>query len=216
MKKETKLKIKIAEAATARYIENNRFTIQSLARQLDIDPSEIFDLFPNRSSILEYFYESRLHVFTEDMNQIPGYTEFSLSEKLSNLFYHLLDQFQQHREFVLLTYRQRFLNKNCKSEFIKAFVSVVEKIFSDDQNISASASFFKGRLVYQGIFFHFQGLVLFWMNDKSPNYENSMALVDKWCSLIEEMFYTKIIDRGFDFGKFLFYQSPFYNIISKK
>jgi AcrR family transcriptional regulator len=216
MKKELKLKIKIAEAATSRYIENNRFTIQSLAKQLDMEPSVIFDLFPNRSAILDYFYESRLLVFEDDVHHIPGYVDFSLSEKLSNLFYHLLDQFHQHREFVLLTFRQRSFNSNCKGEFMEVFMNSVEQIFTEDQNISTSASFFKRQFFYRGIYFHFHALILFWMNDKSQNYETSMALVDKWCSFIEEIFYTKMVDKGFDLGKFLFYQSPFNHFISKK
>ena len=214
MKKETEFKIKIAEAATSRYVENNRFTIQSLAGKLDIDPSVIFELFPNRSSILHYFYESRLIVFEDDLKQISGYNEFTLSEKLSNLFYHLLDQFQQHREFILLTYKNIIMGSNCTGDFQKAFVNELEQIFKNDNRISASASILQGRFICNIIFIHFHGLILFWMNDKSLNYENSMALIDKWCSLLEEIYYTKIADRGFDLGKFLFYQSPFKKIIN--
>ncbi len=215
MDKETKLKIKIADASASRYIENNRFTIQSLAQQLDIEPSVIFGHFPNRSAILDYFYESRLLLFAEDLKQIKGYSDFSLSEKMSNLFYLLIDQFQQHREFVLLTYKERILSPNCSSGFQKTFVRSLEEIFSADVQISSTASLCKGRFLYQSIFCHFHGLILFWMNDQSQNYVNSMALIDKWCSLIEEIYYSKIIDRGFDFTKFLFYQSPFSKMISK-
>lgn len=209
MDKQTKKKILISETAARRYIENNRFTIQSLAEKLEMDSSEIFEIFPNRKAILLYFYESRFLLFTEQIKSIDSYSNFSLSEKLSNLFLTLLDEFMNYREFVMETYSQFIAKNPSTSAFENHFKFELKKIFQSDNHIAASASLFTNRLLYKTIYYHFHALILFWSNDTSQKYEQSFALVDKWCSLIEEIFYNKIIDKGFDFGKFLFYNSPF-------
>lgn len=214
MNKETKKKIEISETATRRYIENNRFTIQSLADDLDIKPKEIFELFPNRKSILLYFYESRILIYKDQTKAINGYSDFSLSEKLSNLFLTLLDEFMEYREFVLQTY-STFISKNpFGSNFEKEFKNELKIIFESDKQLSGSASFFVNSFLYGTIYCHFHALILFWSNDESEKYDQSFALVDKWCSLIQELFYNKILDKGFDFGKFLFYNSPFKDAFS--
>lgn len=209
MNKQINKKIKISEIAARRYIENHRFTIQSLAVELEMKPAEIFELFPNRKSILLFFYESRILVYKEQTQSIDKYSDFSLSEKLSNLFLTLLDQFLEYREFVLETYHT-FISKNpLTTSFETEFKNELRTIFETDSRLSGSASFFVNRILYKSIYFHFHALILFWSKDESEKYEQSFALVDKWCSLIEELFYNKILDKGFDFGKFLFYNSPF-------
>lgn len=214
MDKQTKKKIKISETAARRYTENNRFTIQSLAKELDMKSSEIFELFPNRKSILLYYYESRLLIYKNQTKSIDGYSDFTLSEKLSNLFLSLLDEFLEFREFVLETYQKFVVQSTFDTVFKKEFKNELKMIFNSDKQISASASFLVNRLLYSAIYYHFHALILFWSKDDSEKYEQSFALVDKWCSLIEELFYSKIVDKGFDFGKFLLYNSPFKHAIS--
>lgn len=209
MNKQTNKKIKISEAAARRYIENRRFTIQSLAEELEMKPVDIFELFPNRKSILLFFYESRILIYKEQTKSIDDYRNFSLSEKLSNLFLTLLDQFLEYREFVLKTYKKFVAQSPLTTSFETEFKNELKTIFQSDHNLSGSASFFVNRFLYKTIYYHFHALILFWSNDESKKYEQSFALVDKWCSLIEELFYNKILDKGFDFGKFLFYNSPF-------
>lgn len=214
MDTQTKKKTKIAETAAKRYIENPRFTIQSLADELEMKSAEIFELFPNRKSILLFFYESRILAYREQTKSIEGYSDFSLNEKLSNFFLTLLDQFMEYREFILNSYN-KFISKNpsCTS-FEREFKDELKIIFQSDQNISGSSRFFVNSLLYKTIYYHFHALILFWSKDESEKYEQSFALIDKWCSLIEELFYSKIVDKGFDFGKFLFYNSPFKHAIS--
>lgn len=211
---QTKKKLKIAETAAKRYIENPRFTIHSIAKELDMKSAEIFELFPNRKSILLFFYESRILAYREQKKSIEGYSDFTLSEKLSNLFFTLLDQFTEHREFVLISY-SKFISRNPScTAFDKEFKEELKTIFQSDQNLSNSSQIFVNRILYATIYYHFHALILFWSRDESDKYEQSFALVDKWCSLIEELFYTKLVDKGFDFGKFLFYNSPFKHAVS--
>lgn len=207
MDKETSLRIKIAEAATKRYLENPRFTIQSLAEDLELKAGEIFDLFPNRSSILRYYYRSRIIRFRQDTASLDDYDSYSLSEKLAALHLSLADQFQDHREFVLETSGcgKRSILKS--SDFEKEYKKELRHIFENDTKIPATARPFLNRFFYHSVYVQFTGFISFWKRDGSRNYENTMALIDKWGALIEEIFYSQIAEKGLDLGKFLFYQS---------
>ena len=207
MEKETRLKIKISEAATERYLSNPRFTIQSLAKSLDMDAKDIFDLFPNRSSIIDYFYESRLLLYKESLERLEEYDEYSLSEKLNHLFLTLLDSFEEHREFTLTTYKEMVAWDKRRNAFRRFFKEELREIFNRDPKVARSSYIIQNELLWKSILLQFHGLIAFWANDSSRMRENSMALADKWSSFIEEIFYTKIIDKGFDLGKFLWMNS---------
>lgn len=207
MNKETLLKIKISEAATGRYLSNPRFTIQSLAESLDMSAKDIFDLFPNRRSILDYFYESRMILYKESVKNLEDYSEFTLSERLNHLFLTLLDSFEEHREFVLNTYKEKVVWDKRRNAFRRLFKEELKTIFSNDPKITRSAFIIQNELLWKSILLQFHGLIAFWANDSSRMRENSMALADKWSSLIEEIFYTRIFDKGFDLGKFLWMNS---------
>lgn len=208
MNKEIKLRIKIAEAATKRFINNPRFTIQSLAEDLNMKPAKIFDLFPNRSSILRYYYTSRILKYREEMSALEDYSSYSLSEKLSALHLSILDQFQEHREFVLLTCSRELMSPFNTSGFETEYKAELKEIFDLDERIPATARFFTNGLLYNSIYCQLIGLISYWKRDESRHYENSMALVDKWSALIQEIFYSRIAEKSFDLAKFLFYRSP--------
>lgn len=208
MDKETKQRIKIAETATKRFVENPRFTIQSLAKELEMDSADIFDLFPNRSSILRYYYTSRLLRFRDETASLDDYPSYSLGEKLSALHLSLTDQFQEQREFVLQTFNRNMGSPFRSSGFEKEYKQELRNIFENDHRIPSTAAPFINRFLYSSVYCQFIGLISFWKRDESRNYENTMAIVDKWSALIEEIFYSRIAEKGFDLAKFLFYRSP--------
>ncbi|MEX2456808.1 MAG: hypothetical protein WD381_05805 [Balneolaceae bacterium] len=219
MNKKTKKKIQISEAATERYLVNERFTIKSLADELKMDSSEIYDLFPNRRSILEFYYESVIIRYQTLTAAIEGYNNFTMAEKLSNLALTVLDMFQERREFVSKTYNSMIACSNRSTHFEKNFKNQLSYIYEQDKKQSTSASVFNGELTNRFIVLHFHGLINFWLRDSSEGYQKTMELVDKWTALVQEINYSSVIDRGFDLAKFAFYNSPlnsFFDFNNKK
>jgi len=209
MDKKTKKKIKIAETAANLYPENRRFKISAVARELEMKTADIFELFPNRRAILEFYYESRLLLLDEMVEKIDGFNQYTLSEKLSTAILSVLDLFQDHREFVLESYR-KLVQYSCRpSRFSSELRNRVSSILESDQNISYTA-----RLLFQSAFvnlfmFHFHCIVYFWQEDRSDAHTNTMALVDKWTSLVQELFYNAVIDKSADLIRFLLSVSGF-------
>ncbi len=219
MNKKTKKKIQISEAATERYLVNDRFTIKSLAEELKMDSAEIYDLFPNRRSILEFYYESVLIRYQALITQIDGYGTFTMAEKLSNLALTILDMFQERREFVTKTYNSMIACSGRSTNFEKSLKAQLTLIYEQDNKQSKAASMFNGELTNRFIVLHFHGLICFWIQDSSEGYQKTMELVDKWTALVQEVNYSSVIDRGLDLAKFAVYNSPlnsFLDFINKK
>lgn len=213
MSRESNLKRNIAEQAAMRYVENRRFTLQSLAADMNMESRELFNLFPNRSSILDYYYDSRFELYQEQLSAISSYAEYSLGEKLNTLILSLLDQFMEQREFVLISYRERVLSPASRCQFKECFIREMKRIFNSDPRLCSGSSLLLNALFYEALFQTFNGILWFWSSDRSDHYENSMALVDKWSAFVEELFYTKISEKGLDLGKFLLMNSPLRNLI---
>ncbi|TVQ67134.1 MAG: hypothetical protein EA360_03145 [Balneolaceae bacterium] len=205
------LKIRIAERAASRYTENVRFSLNSLAKELEMDPPELFRLFPNRSSILDYYYESRFEIYKNEISAIESYENYSLSEKLNTLILSLLDQFMEQREFVLMTYKQRVLTPMSTTRFKALYRQEMEIIFRSDSNRCSASTLLLNSFFFHALFQTFNGILWFWSHDRSEQYENSMALVDKWSVFTQEVFYTRAAEKGVDLGKFILMNSPLRN-----
>ncbi len=211
------LKQKISEAAAKRAAVNKYFSIASLAVKSGVKESEIRELFKTRNEILEYYYESRISAYRELQEKINDYSEFSLSEKLSNLFLTLIELLSEDKIFVEKTYSQLVAKKiYCESGLRREIISELDQIFSDDKQISTASKPFLNKYSFNLIYAQFHGLVWFWLSDESPHQENTLALIDKWSAVIEEICYSKITDKGFDLLKFLAYISPLGNLSSQR
>lgn len=209
MNKKTKQKIHIAKSGASLYLQNPRFTMSALADIAVTDIDTIYEFFPNRRSVLEFFYESVIIEYREVTQKIEGYSEFTLAEKLSNLAYTLIDLMGEHKEFVSQTYKQLVICTTRPSSFNKLLKADLKTIYENDSKQSSISSALNNELLYKAGLTNFHLLIKFWLADESTGDQKTMELIDKWTAFVQEIHYTAILDRGFIFAKFLFYNSPF-------
>ena len=209
MNKKTSQKIQISKSAADLHLKNPRFTMSALADASELDVNLLYEYFPNRHSVLEFFYEGILIEYQEITKKIDGYNEFTLAEKLSNLAYTIIDLMKEHRAFVKQTYRRLIVCSSRKPAFNQAFKVQLKTIYENDAKQSSLSAALNNELLYRAGLTNFHILMKFWIEDDSIGNQKTMELVDKWTAFVQEIHYTSILDRGFDFAKFLFYNSPF-------
>jgi hypothetical protein len=197
----------IAIKAANFYIDNPDFTMKELATHFDIPVSDLYKLFPNRNSVLKYYYTVQFRNVLEITQNIDGYQNFSLAEKLSTIAYTLIDLLLEDREFVDQTFTNLICKSHSKTDFEKELDYYLKTTFNNDQRISASASIIMNSWFYSIIRKHYMWLITYWLNDESNGFENTMAITDKWTSLLQELLYNSIIDKSLDLTKFMFAQS---------
>jgi len=195
------LKIELTEAAIDLYIED-KFTIPNLASKTGKTASEIYSLFPNKNAILKFYYPSLIVRYQAMISEIDDFDSYSISEKLSNFAFTLFDMMDERREFVEDTFDKYVWTCSSKSEFQKLIKSLFKDFFTSDGKIATSAGFFMGDLFYSSLKIQFLFLIKFWLDDNSEGRERTFALTDKITGFIEELIYSKIVDKGFDLAKY--------------
>lgn len=198
---ELNTKIELTEAAIDLYIEG-RFSIPNLTNETGKTASEIYTLFANKNSILKFYYPSLVIRYRAMIGEIDDFNSYSISEKLSNFAFTLFDMMAERREFVQDTFEKYEWMCTSKSDFQQEIRSLLKKFFTTDGNIATSAGFFIGDWFYASLKTQFLFLIKFWLEDDSDGRERTFALTDKITEFIEELVYSKIVDKGFDLAKY--------------
>jgi AcrR family transcriptional regulator len=203
--KRFKIKLAIADSAAQVYVDQNgSFNLHQAARKAGLNVGTILEYFNNKQDIIYFFYAAMVKRYRLMIEEIEGFGEFTLSEKLSNFAYTSFDMLAEHETFVKETFN-RYILCSCKKT---AYESNIEDLLTDfiknDPGRSVSSDLMVTKCSIRLIRKKYLHLVKFWLNDKSEDKQVSMELTDKITGLIEEALYTSVIDRSFDLAKFLF------------
>ncbi len=183
-------------------------TMKNIAAKAGMSEAVIYRYYPTKDHLLfEYFGESFKNVILK-VEAIPNFFEFSFAEQLQILIDTHLEQFEKHRPFVLSAFKSLFLTTLTGSmvyfqEQRKLFTSYVEKIM--DAAIEAnefSAPPVKNIIIDLLWDFHV-GVIYFWLNDDSKNFEKTTQMMDKSLGLFNEVLKSNILARLLDVGYFL-------------
>lgn len=198
-----KMKLNIASVAVSLYSkQDGHFLMRDIAAELDIDPAEIFDYFPNKNAILQFYYASlitRYRAMTDDIDDFESYT---LSEKFSNFAFTIFDMMQERQAFVESTFESIIADCHCKTDFEKELEQLVEQFLVADSHLSVGATATLNSCFYRFLSRQFIEVCRFWLNDDSENKELSMEFIDKLTSFLQELLYNSIIDKGISLVRF--------------
>ncbi len=197
-------KIEITWAAVELYSEKQKLSIPDLVDKTGLSASEIYSYFPNKKSILSFYYPALIYQYWAMIEEIEDFENYSISEKFSNFIYTLFDMLTDSEAFVKETLGKHVFNKGSRSDFHQETAALFKEFLTSDGNIAVSAGFFMKDYFYSMLASQYLFLVRFWLNDTSDQKENTLALVDKLTSLFEETVYNKTIDKGFDLVKYMF------------
>lgn len=195
-------KIELTETAIGLYLEDG-FSIPALSEKSGKSASQIYTLFPNKKAILKFYYPSLIYKYRAMVNEIDDFQNYTIGEKLSNFMYTLMDMMDERKSFVEKTFVKYEWNCSENSEFQQEVKDLFNDFFTTDGNIATSAGFLIGDLFYSALKSQYLYLIKFWIQDDSDGGERTYALIDKMTGLIEELVYSKIVDKGFDLFKYI-------------
>jgi len=199
------MKYKIADIATNQYVEGDgHFTIKGIAGELNIDPAEIFNYFPNKEAILEFYYASLVVRYEMMIEEIDDFQSYTLEEKLSNFAFTTFDMLSEKEAFVKATFKELVLSNYTKTEYEKQVEELIKRFLNEDQQLSVSSTVVLNSYFFAFLRLQFLELIRFWLHDDSEGREMTMELVDKLTSLLQELMYNAIIDKWVELAKFIY------------
>ncbi|HCI71911.1 MAG TPA: hypothetical protein DF712_02000 [Balneola sp.] len=196
-------KIEFCESAIDLMLTKSSFTIAQLSEATGKTASQIYSLFPNKKTILKYYYPSIVIRYSSMIEEIEDFDSYSISEKLSNFIFTSFDMLDDRKEFVEDTFEKMVFKKGCNSEFHHEVTALFKHFFTTDGRIAVSAGFVMKDYFYEFIAKEYLHIVKFWLEDDSDGKERSFALTDKLTGFVEEVVYNKVLDKGFDLAKYL-------------
>ena len=138
------------------------------------------------------------------IDEIDDFHRLVISEKLGNFIYTMLEMFSDNELFVKDTFNRLVACKGVKSDFTDEVSAVYKDFLTRDGNLSITAGLVTRPLFYHWMTTQFIALVEFWIHDTSTSKERTIGLVDRASNLFEDVMYSEIIDKGFDFSKYLY------------
>lgn len=199
------IKFALADAASDLYMEGDRdFLIKDVADKAGITPAEVFNYFPNKDAILQFYYVSIVFRYQLMLDEIDAFDSYTLSEKFSNFAYASFDMLAEKQAFVEDTFSRLILRSYAKTDFEKEIENLVEQFLEEDPRLSASSEMLKNDYFYSFLRMKYLGVVRFWISDESEGHELTMEFTDKLTTFLQELMYNAILDQGFELGKFLY------------
>lgn len=205
---ELQTKLEITGVAVDLYVEQDgEFTLNQISKELELSVADIFDYFPNKQAILEFYYTSLVIRYKLMLEDIEDFETYSLSEKLSNFIYASFDMMAEKQAFVEVTFNKMIRYSYARTEYSERVESTIESFFREDPGISTSSSLIMNDLFFKLMRRKYLYLVSYWIGDDSEDKERSMELTDKLTVFIQEVMYNSIADKGFDLLRFLYSNS---------
>lgn len=193
----------ISAAINLKINQEKPFTIKQLSRKAGVKEDDIYLHFNSITHILPAFYLLLPDRYLEMTREIDGYADFSLEEQLSNFIYSLFDMLQEEREFVDQTIAEAVFTEQ-NQEFKQRLGELMADFLENDPQIAASTrALVSNKTVSTWLAGELIHLLKFWHRDKSPQYQNSLALTDKLVAFLSEALHSQAIDRGLDLLKYM-------------
>jgi hypothetical protein len=197
------LKYTIIQAAVTIYLENRSdFTLRKIALAAGCEVSDIQQIFPGKQAILRGFYDRVPELYRHSVAEIPDFDSLTLGEKLGHYIYTSFDALNEQRDFVEETF-ERMVFSRADTKWHKETALFFEELVQQDNRVSDISRMFVPGFVWKMATTEYMQLIRFWLQDDSENSQRTIALVDKMTAFVNEVFYTRIADRGFDLVKYL-------------
>ena len=198
------MRFMIADAATDLYIQGDgEFYIRDIAKKVDITPAEVFNYFPNKKAILEFYYSSLIIRYEIMIDEIDDFESYTLSEKISNFAYTNFDMLREKEGFIEATLEDYILNSFTKTDFEKELERLVKQFLEQDDHISIASTLILNQYTYSFLRRQYLELLRFWINDTTKDKELTMELTDKATAVLQEAIYNPVLDKSFDLLKFI-------------
>lgn len=199
------IKFAIAEAAADLYVEgNDHFNIKDVAQKVGITPAEVFNYFPNKQAILQFYYTAIVFRYRLMIDEIEHFDSYTIGEKLSNFAYTTFDILDEKEAFVERTFQSLILCSYAKTDFEKEVEALMADFLEDDNNLSVSSTTILNRYFYAFLRRQYLELIRFRLSDASEGHELTIQLTDKLTNLLQELLYNRVLDQGFELGKFIY------------
>jgi len=195
-----KTKAKILKVAVELIALNGykKTSMSKIAKEAKIGEATIYNYFTTKEDILyEYFYELQVNT-KKKLLKLEEFNDFTLKEQLQTLLETQLTLLKNNRSFVLNIYEEIFY-KSFKHPNLQKGNEELLLMIEELLNISVEAQEieplpFENTLLKLFLDYYY-GIIYYWINDDSKNFENTTIMIDKSLEIIYGLLQSGLIGK---------------------
>jgi len=196
---ELAMRQRLVQAAVALYNEDPAAcTLSRAAAKAGVDTQAARRLYRTRGALLKGYYDLCLLRYRAMLEEIDGYADFDLAEKLSTFVYSLFDLFEEERDFIEATFEEWICRSPSKSRFQRGVEELMAEHLQDTELTGGIAAMLPPLMSR-----HYLRLVRHWLHDESPDAEETLALADKAIAFGAEALQSRLWTNGADLARYL-------------
>ena len=183
-------------------------TMRRIARAAGLGETTIYNYFPTKEAIIYAFYADHILACIDELKTVPQFDTFSLQEQLQTLFETSLSRYRDHRTFVQTTFRPALLGASRDWPHIRpirtAFIAAVQDMLAAAIEVGEIPDQVFQDLLGQLFMDAYIGVVLYWADDRSDDFENTSVLIDRGLDLACALLKAGVANKLFDMTVFMF------------
>jgi AcrR family transcriptional regulator len=181
-------------------------SMSKIAKEGKIAEATIYNYFPAKEYILyEYFFDLQVQT-KEKLLENDEFSNFTLKEQLQFLFETQLTLLGDNRTFVLNIYDEIFYQNFNHPQLEKGnneLLSIVDELLDMAVEVDEIEPLpFSSTLLKLFLDYYF-GLIYYWINDESENFENTTIMIDKSLNIVYSLLQSGLINKIQDLVSFV-------------
>ncbi|MRJ10462.1 TetR/AcrR family transcriptional regulator [Ornithobacterium rhinotracheale] len=187
-------------------------SVYAFAKNIGIEESDFYGFSPSFDGLESDFFSILFQKTLQTLANTEDYDSFSPKEKLLSFYFTFFENLKANRSFAIFSLepanplKLRRALKDLKQLFTQYLNQIeVEKIDLKKENLNQIVE----RSVQEMGWAQFMGILRFWMNDTSTDFEKTDLLIEKSTDVGLDLIDPKILNKWVDLGKFLWKEKPF-------
>lgn len=203
-------RIEIKEKILNSYIDHlliegvSPVSVYKLCKKLKIEETDFYNNFGSFDQVENYFWELLLKN-TVDTCNADSDDSYNAQHSLLTFYYTLFENLKLNRSYLLLLNSskrsQLELDVKLRKVFLTQFEQLAQKLNSPISKLSKKVG---EKLSTEVLWMHFIAIFHFWLNDTSPSFEKTDALIEKSVRAGIDLTENVPTESLFDLGKFVF------------
>ncbi len=180
----------ILRAALALFAQKGFYetTTRAISRKAKIAEGTLFNYFETKEDLALYFFEQELAEVIDWYRRDKRTREAPLAEKLFAIINHLLERIAPYEDFIGAVYLRAMrlssklspLNLQAQQNNLRYLTFIREVLAEAEEREEIPRLGDMG--AYAFALFHL-AIITYWLQDRSPGKEQTMALVDRWLKM---------------------------------
>lgn len=183
-------------------------TMREIAKKAELGEATIYNYFSTKEAIVYAYYDAQLGACTERLRLIEDFNAYSLREQLQTFFETQLELMLPDREFVEATFGAVTFSLTHDRQQLKPIRARFFRIVADMFEAAIEAGEIPDQafleLGYQFLWDYHVGLVMYWLRDRSDQFQNTSILIDKSLDLGIGFIRADLVNKALDMASFLF------------